>query len=316
MQSYMGSVLMLPVLGRDISVLAALSAHQLEFDSRRANIILCDRNIENKRLFLPLIRREVNAPVFDPDALSFLCEIEPKEGYPLVVGDVQREKPFFRRKVSYLNPYPLCYLHLPDRPIPELTRYFRQQLQRSKSSFDYDIMPLIDRYGTRDLLPEVLRIYQPNAGRWASAVEVSCLRFWIRCDSDAGIEALLSSQRCHGTGCYKSLLFEVSAGRWSKKMQNVALRNLSDPDPEIVAASIRVLERSGDATVGAAVASSYLEMADKAPHDTNVARAIDSQWTDTSSGARALLNEGSFRLNIDQKRRLDATAHLREKAVK
>lgn len=308
MQSHMGSM-MFAFLGQNSSVLAALIAHQLEFDSSHAQTIFRDGIIRDKRAFLPLIRREVNAPDYNPDALALLSELEPEEARPLIVADIQRSKPLFQhQKAYYFNLFPFCYLHLPDQAIPELTPYFHEQLQHPGENLDYKILRLVDRYGTRDLLPDVLRIYQPYAGKGVYVLEIPCLRFWIRCDRPKGLEALISSQKSRNTGWYRSLLIEVSDGRWDKDMQNLALTNLTDPDPEIAAIAISLLERSGDKSVGEAVASTYIELVRAASHDKNVADAIASCWTNPSSGARILMDNKRFQLSDEQKRSLSAIA--------
>jgi hypothetical protein len=305
MQCGMGSIVLVPVLGQNPSVRTALVAHQNEFDSSQAAILFDDSNLGDKRPFLFLIRREVAAPAYNPDALALLSDLEPAEAEPLVVADLQRPEPLFRRKKSYRNFYPLLYLHLPDRPIPALTDYFRQQLARPKEHFDYDVLPLVDRYGTPDLLPDVLRIYQPYAGKWACKIEESCLRFWIRCDPDAGFVALEKSLQSRETGCYRSLVARVSEGRWNQRFQSLALKRMHDPDPEIVAISINDLARLGDASVSTPVAWAYLRLVEKARHDTTFAKILAEYWTNPSTGAWFLLQDKRLQFTNEDKHQLE-----------
>jgi hypothetical protein len=308
MQGGMGSIIIVPVLGQNTSVCAALIAHQSEFNSKQARTIFWDANIKDKRGFLPLIRREVAAPNYDADALALLSELAPDEARPLIIADLLRERPLFRQRKTYLNFYPYCYLHLPDRPIPELTAYFHQQLQHVDEKFDYNILQLVDRYGTPDLLPDVLRIYEPHAGTWACKIEESCLRFWIRWDRPAGLAALASSRKSRATGCYLSLLDDVVNDRWDMEIQALVLKDLDDSDADIAASAIYVLERRGDASVAEPVVSTYLRLAALAPKDPQISKAMAARWTNPSSGARILIENQRWQLTDEQKHRLEAIA--------
>jgi len=91
-------------------------------------------------------------------------------------------------------------------------------------------------------------------------------------------------------------------------MQALALKDLSDPDPDIAARAIYLLIDHGDPSVAKLVVSTYLQMVSQAPKDPKVATAIQDSWVNVSGGARTLLANDRWRLAWEQKRRLEAVA--------
>jgi hypothetical protein len=308
----MGSIIIAPPRGQDSATRAALIAHQSDLNADQAETVLADDNITDKQAFLPLIRREAAAPNYSPNALALLSEFSPTEARPLIIADVQEQHPHFRRHEYDIYAYPRCYLHLPDKPIPELTLYFHRELQKANqdSLDDLDaLVELIDRYGTPDLLPEVLQFYRPYAGEWACRIETSCLRFWIRCDRQAGLAAFDASRRSRKTGCYRSLLEDVSEGRWDADMNRRALGDLRSDDPEIVATTLHFLSHHGNADDGEAIADAYLALVHKATVDPAAAKVVAQTWLpNPGSGARILLENKRLHFPVRQANALKALA--------
>jgi hypothetical protein len=252
---------------QDPAVRAALVQHQLELsaDERKELIfkwqseVWADAQlqdpavIESMKQFrqggpdlLPVLLKAATAPDYDPYALAILCKVGPDQARPLVIEDIKRDHSLYLTKPHTHFSVPDGLDALPDQPIPELTETFRQKL--AEKDIDASLLlPLIDRYGTVDLLPDVVRFYKPKAGNWECAVENACLRFWIRCDPPAGMASLeYSLQSRKETRCYAYLLEKVFKDRWNDLAQPVVVKALDDPNPDVVLSAIKTLEGQGN----------------------------------------------------------------------
>ncbi len=305
-QMGMGGLVIFPMLGQNPQVIAALIAHQQELSSDQVQALLFDSCINHNRNFLPLLRREVAAPRYNPQALALFSDMLPEEARPIVIADLLRDDRLYQKGTRYPYTPPDFYLRLPDRPIPELTNYFREQLEFPVKDKYEDLFPLIDRYGTPDLLPAVLKIFRPRMGIWLSRNTQACLRFWIRCHPSEGLTALATLRA--ESDSYSCLLLEIAPGRWTGEMQQFTLNDLHNPYLKIAASAIQVLGRYGDVTVTEAVVSTYLQMATQARRDPATAKIISLFWYNASSGAKTLLDNTRLPLNQKQKMRLLAVA--------
>jgi len=103
--------------------------------------------------------------------------------------------------------------------------------------------------GTPELLPGVISVYLPKEGRWACDIQATVLRFWLRHDPPAALEALkraLASRE--RTRCYTDVLSQVLHKEWNDAALPDVTAALSDPDPEVTVSAIKVLEAFTDTT--------------------------------------------------------------------
>ncbi len=221
---------------------------QLELTPEQGDTILRSWKDFGGEDFLPLVRKLAGPPSYNPNALKALAAIKPEEARPLVIEDIQREKPRYLipKAASRIANAPL--LTLPPKPIPELDLYFEVQLSKEHPPKLDLLMDSIDRYGSPALLPGVIKFYLPKEGEWACDIQKDVLRFWLRHDPPAGLEALKRAldSREH-TRCYTSVLSGVLLEEWSEAALPIVTAALDDPDPEVVASAIKVLEAHTDA---------------------------------------------------------------------
>jgi hypothetical protein len=137
---------------------------------------------------LPILRQAVVEDT-NPNALEVYCQMAPDEARSIVIADIERPQSVFLTKPNTVYGWPLGLNALPDKPIPELTATFRAKLADPETDSQM-LLPLIDRYGTAELLPDLIRFYQPKIGTCACFTENACLRFWIKCDPAGGLAAL------------------------------------------------------------------------------------------------------------------------------
>ena len=227
---------------------AELVKVQLELTPEQSDTILRNWKEFGGEDFLPLVRKLVGAPWYNPNALRALRQLKPDEARPLIVEDIQREKPRYLipKAASKIANAPL--LTLPSEPVPELEPYFREQLSKEHSPNLDLLMGAINRYGTPSLLPDVIKFYLPKEGRWACDIQANVLRFWLRYDPPAGLEALkraLASRE--RTRCFTDVLSDVLLDEWNEAALPIVTAALEDSDPEVTASAIKVLEAHADA---------------------------------------------------------------------
>ncbi|NQU11714.1 hypothetical protein HQ590_13045 [bacterium] len=197
---------------------------------------------------LPIVRTAARPPRADPSALGLLARLAPDEARALIIEDLSREKPLYLD--HHQGRYDLKPLEaLPDSVLPELDEVLRGKL-RAKDGDLPTVLPLIARYATTNLLPDVVSVYREHEGRWACEIQNSALRYWIRCDPPQGVEALARALKSRAeTGCYRTTLADVLLNNWAEEALPAVLGALEDDNAEVVESAVRVLERNAPSEV-------------------------------------------------------------------
>jgi hypothetical protein len=251
---------------QDPATRAALAQHQLEMsaDQRKQLISMWQLEvwgdgqpqdpamIESSKQFrqggldfLPVLRQTASAPDYDPYALAILCKLEPIVARPLVIQDIKRDHSLYLTKPKMHFGAPMGLDTLPDQPIPELTETFHQRLLQ-KYTDSFFLLPLIDRYGTPDLLPGVEHFYQTYADELTGIDEIAYRRFCIRCNPEEGMANLEKSIQSRKDPRYSAFILEkVFDDRWDDLALPLAKKSLQATYPEMVISAIRILESHG-----------------------------------------------------------------------
>lgn len=281
---------------------------QLDLTPEQADTILGTWRDFGGEDFLPLVRKAVGAPAFNPNALKALAKLKPDEARPLIVEDLQRQPPRYLipKAASRIANAPL--LSLPAEPLPELEPFFREQLMTdSPKNLDL-LVDAIDRYGTPTLLPDMIKFYSPKEGRWACDIQAAVLRFWLRCDPAAAVEAIKRAlaAREH-THCYTGVLSGVLLDQWNDAALPFVTEALDDPDPEVALSAIKVLEaHAGVKWLGPSLAA--LQRISKTITKDSL-RAYHS----TRGTAQTLLQSTRWVANPDQRQQLQELNALKPK---
>jgi len=229
----------------DPAIRADLVQHQLELSEQQADGLLEGWGYLGGEDFLPLARKMAGDPTYNLAAFMALVKAKPDEARVLMAADARlpKSKIFTNNRGSFQYDR----VHLAPSPTPELDAVLRARLASDidlESTFFY-----VDEFGTPALLPDVIARYQPHEGKWACELQKFALRFWIRCDPKAGIEALSRALQARAsTGCYKNALEEVLNDRWNDAALPLLTQALDDPDTDVVLSAINVLEAHADAT--------------------------------------------------------------------
>jgi hypothetical protein len=199
--------------------------------------------------FEPILAKIVAQPLRGEDwywpgeqslALLRYCDFQPQKARALILADIRQPQPKLSAKAA---------LSLPADALPA---DFDVVLLKNLTSKDkpepdrYKVVPLIEQYGTKAILPGVLAYYREAEGRWPCEIEDSFLRFWIKQDRPAGLEALVRVAKSHQTGCYKEVLLHTLGGNWQDDLQKLLLPFLDDPSPDAAAQAAQLLGEHGD----------------------------------------------------------------------
>jgi len=114
-------------------------------------------------------------------ALIILANVKPDEARPLIVKDIESED-----SSLISGSFPLwgdsdIVPTLPVVPMPELDSALRERLA-APNPYLVPLMGVIDRYGSPNLVPDVLRVYTPEEGRRDSTVRDALIRYLQRSD--------------------------------------------------------------------------------------------------------------------------------------
>lgn len=141
---------------------------------------------------------------------------------------------------------------LPDSELPQMDEVFRAKLKRV--GIDFGDFPLVERYGSARLLPDIQSAYAPFAGRWACSLQSNALRYFLRVSPDFGVkEAALALHHRGETRCYITELRELGPYIRIPKMEQIVIAALDDSSPEVVRNATLALQEYGSANAEAAL---------------------------------------------------------------
>lgn len=164
-----------------------------------------------------------------------LLELKPEVVRPLILEDLRRPKPLLA----------WCVLQaLPDTELPELDDVLLANLKNPNGD-GFKITPLIERYATKNILPQVIAYYQSSNIEgfcWACAPQTAMLRYWLKHDRPAALEAIEKAVNFRkSTGCFKTVLGETLHDSFDADAENLAHKFVNDPDPEVAADARKLL---------------------------------------------------------------------------
>jgi hypothetical protein len=242
--------------------------------------------------FLPIVRDAALPPRCVSDALFLMARLAPDEARPIIVEDIERETPRY-------DVHALCAL--PDSTLPQFDPVFLKRLQGQHPDLS-KLMPLISRYASPTLLPDVIAVYQPSEGNWACDIQAAVLKYWIRCAPRDGVEALTRAMKSReGTGCYHGELSKVLLDGWVNAARSTAIAALQDEDPEVIESAARVLERNADPSTLPYVIGAINHLAEPASKEQERER----HWR-ADSLVRLLLDSKRWKLTREQIEQLAA----------
>ena len=160
-----------------------------------------------------------------------LLELKPKAVRPIICEDLRRSNPLFS----------LCVLRaLPDNELPELDDVLLANLNRQA---DLDkIPPLIERYATARIMPQVIAFYGSSETGWMCSLQTAILRYWLKHDRSAALKAIEKAVNFRKTtGCYKNVLGKTLHDSFDADAARLVLKFINDSDSEVAADARKLL---------------------------------------------------------------------------
>lgn len=220
--------------GNRQAIKATLSAVQTELSPAEADQLISNEVIYDDD-FLPLLRKSLSAPQYSSSALRVLSKLRPEEARPLIVEDLYRPKNHYRAEALF---------SLPARPLPELEPFFRGEMAKKRPGNPELLAKAMNRYGTDDLFPEITAFYNARFEQWNTATQASLLKYWMRHDVAAGVDALKRSLYSRAkTRAHADILNKTVGEEWHEEALPLVCESLEDEDPEVVFSAIWVLEK-------------------------------------------------------------------------
>ncbi len=156
----------------------AVAAHQLELKPEQVKRLLDAWYAWGSADFLPLIQREAAPPARNLSALIALVGLRPEEAKPLVLKEFKAQTPRFL-KSNY--PASMLFPGIEPMPLPQLDAKLRADLNADPAN-PFPIIPVIECFGSRALLPDVLAAYRKYGDKWDASI-LKCLHlYWQRAD--------------------------------------------------------------------------------------------------------------------------------------
>lgn len=229
---------------------------QLPLDAQTS--LLTDRweKIEGPKM-LPVLRRiaesyrdypemrEVNAyqsRQITASALQHWYELDPGGARPAIIREITRPRPRYDARVLGM---------LPDKTLPEVEFPLAEHLTAS-GDFEglSNIASLIARYATDTILSQVTAKLDPSLGKWGCAIQDALLAYVLRVDPAAArarIEEAVAARGKDFSGCNHGLFQGISEIHYDPVLEDIGIRSLDDPDPQVAQTAATMLGKYGSA---------------------------------------------------------------------
>ena len=201
--------------------------------------------------WLPVLQKIVAGPSHpyphpsDPDrstALRHIYELSPELGRPLILKEIVAGSGDIDVNVLAL---------LLDSELPLLDDRLVAKIKNEGKFTDY---PMIDRYASGRVLPQVKAAYEPGAGRWACSLQTSMLRYFLRVEPDYGVrQVVFALHHRRDTRCYTSQLSALGKYIRIPQLERITFAALGDPSSEVARDAAEALRRFGSADAEAAL---------------------------------------------------------------
>ena len=215
----------------------------------------------NAPVLLPLLRRLYARPSPDSEPGTFqgneavqfysltlrrLSDLSPAEGRVLLLAEIKS----FHPRVDLPT---LC--SLPDRRLPALDDTLAANLEiyrQNRKGSEQIPTGLVERYGTRGILPRIKAAYGNGGSGWGSDGKSNLLAYFLRTDYAYGVkqmETTLASRT--GSFHYRYILSGVAALAPGPDVEKLAASPLHDPNTQVQSDAVKTLGTYGSSAAEA-----------------------------------------------------------------
>jgi len=185
-------------------------------------------------------------------ALQRWYELDPAGARPAIITEITRPRPRFGARVLGL---------LPDKTLPEVDFALAEHLVASDDlDVESNLASLIARYATDAILPQITEKLDPRIGTWACAIQNPILAYILRVSPVSARPRLEKAIAARGEGfsaCNHSLFQLVSEIQYDPLLEEIGIKSLDDPDPEVAMSAATMLGNFGSPAAESALWQRY-----------------------------------------------------------
>jgi hypothetical protein len=208
-------------------------------------------------------------------ALQHWYEMAPEEARPVVLQEIARPKPRFSADVLGM---------LPEKDLPEVESILVEHLNAHQ---DYEVngnlASLIARYATQAVEARVTNFLDPILAREACAVQDPLLAYLLKVDPEGArprIETAMSARGAGFSACNHMLLTEVAQLQNDPLLQEIAIKNLDDADPQVVGSAAEYLKEYSSASAEDALWSRFVAWSERWKGRESEFQEVDGKRSD------------------------------------
>ena len=186
------------------------------------------------------------------NALRRWYELDPVGARPAIITEITRPRPRFDARVLGL---------LPDKTLPEVDFVLAEHfLANDDLDGETNLASLIARYATDAILPQITQKLDPRIGKCACAIQNPLLAYVLRVSPVSARPRIEKAIAARGEGfsaCNHDLFQIVSAIQYDPLLEDIAVKSLNDPDPEVAMTAATMLGNFGSADAESALWQRY-----------------------------------------------------------
>jgi hypothetical protein len=218
-------------------------------------------------------------------ALRHWYELDPEGARPAIISEIARPRPRYDVRVLGI---------LPDKTLPEVDAALAEHLI---ASADYQgtaaLAALIARYGSDNVLSQVLETLDPRIGKWPCAIQNPLLAYVLRVNPSLArprIEQAIAARGKGFTACNHELFQSISEiVHRDPVLEDIAIHSLDDPDPQVAMTAATMLGAYGSPAAEPVLWERFTQWAAKwrgreSELDTTIADGIDRRTWEAGLG--------------------------------
>jgi len=185
-------------------------------------------------------------------ALRHWYELDPAGARPAIITEITRPRPRFGVSVLGI---------LPDETLPEVDFALAEHFVASEDlDGSSNLASLIARYATSAILPQITEKLDPQIGKLACAIQNPILAYVLRTSPALArprIEKAISTRGKNFSACNHDLFQIVSEIHYDPVLEEIGIRSLDDPDPQIAGTAATMLGKFGSPAAESALWRRY-----------------------------------------------------------
>lgn len=185
-------------------------------------------------------------------ALLRWYEMDPDGARPAIINEIMRPRPRYNARVLGV---------LPDETLPEVDAALAEHFLASEDLDAGDnLASLIERYASEAILPQIVEKLDGHNGRWACAIQEPILAYVLRVNPAIArprIEKAVAARGKEYSACNRALFSAVAPLHYDPILEELAIRSLNDPDPEVAISAAAMLGRHGSPAAESALWERY-----------------------------------------------------------